>query len=75
MSKIDIEDINDLYMPDEKLDLSNNKNEIIEELVNGIKNNYKKSDGSNNVDNNLKNIFLQCRAHFSTDFTTIIMKH
>ena len=53
ISKIDIEDTNDLYMPDEKLDLSNNKSDIIEELVNGIKNNYKKSDDSNNADNNL----------------------
>ena len=57
LSKIDFEDINDLYMPDEKLDLSNNKNDIIEELVNEIKMNNKKSVDSNNDVNNLKNIF------------------
>ena len=30
LSKIDFEDTNDLYMPDEKIDLSNNKNDMIE---------------------------------------------
>ena len=70
LSKIDFEDSNDLYMPDEKLDLSNNKNDIIEELVNEIKFNNKKSDDSNNDDNNLKNVFHQCNTNFSTKVTT-----
>ena len=70
ISKIDFEETNDLYMPDEKLDLSNNKNDIIEELVNEIKINKKKSGDSNNDDNNLKNIFHQCNTYSSTKFTT-----
>ena len=70
LSKIDFEDSNDLYMPDEKLDLSNNKNDIIEELVNEIKMNNKKSVDSNIDDKNLKNIFGQCNTNFSTKFTT-----
>ena len=70
LSKIEFEDTNDLYMPDEKLDLSKNKNDIIEELVNEIKFNNKKSDDSNNDDNNLKNVFHQCNTNFSTKVTT-----
>ena len=71
VSKIDIEDTNDLYMPYEKLNLDNNKNDIIEELVNEIKINNKKDDDCNNNDNNLKNIFLQNNnTNFSTKFTT-----
>ena len=70
LSKIDFEDTNDLYMPDEKLDLSKNKNDIIEELVNEIKFNNKKSDDSNKADNKLKNIFLQCNTNFSTKIST-----
>ena len=70
LSKIDFEDTNDLYMPDEKIDLSNNKNDIIEELVNEIKINNKKSDDSNKADNKLKNIFLQCNTNFSTKIST-----
>ena len=70
LSKIDFEDTNDLYMPDEKLDLSKNKNDIIEELVNEIKINNKKSDDSNKADNKLKNIFLQCNTNFSTKIST-----
>ena len=70
ISKIDFEDTNDLYMPDEKLDLSNNKNDIIEELVNEIKINKKNSGDSNNDDNNLKNIFHQFNTYSSTKFTT-----
>ena len=70
LSKIDFEDTNDLYMPDEKLDLSNNKNDIIEELLNEIKMNNKNSVNSNNDDNNLKNIFGQYSTNFSTKFTT-----
>ena len=70
LSKIDFEDTNDLYMPDEKIDLSNNKNDMIEELVNEIKINNKKSDDSNKADNKLKNIFLQCNTNFSTKIST-----
>ena len=70
LSKIDFEDTNDLYMPDEKLDLSKNKNDIFEELVNEIKFNNKKSDDSNNDVNNLKNVFHQCNTNFSTKVTT-----
>ena len=70
LSKIDFEDTNDLYMPDEKLDLSNNKNDMIEELINEIKINNKKSDDSNKADNKLKNIFLQCNTNFSTKIST-----
>ena len=70
LSKIEFEDTNDLYMPDEKLDLSKNKNDIIEELVNEIKFNNKKSDDSNNDVNNLKNVFHQCNTNFSTKVTT-----
>ena len=57
-------------MPDEKLDLSKNKNDIFEELVNEIKFNNKKSDDSNNDVNNLKNVFHQCNTNFSTKVTT-----
>ena len=57
-------------MPDEKIYLSNNKNDIIEELVNEIKINNKKSDDSNKADNKLKNIFLQCNTNFSTKIST-----
>ena len=70
LSKIDFEDTNDLYMPDEKIDLSNNKNDMIEELINEIKINNKKSDDSNKADNKLKNIFLQCNTNFSTKIST-----
>ena len=70
LSKIDFEDTNDLYMPDEKIDLSNNKNDMIEELVNEIEINNKKSDDSNKADNKLKNIFLQCNTNFSTKIST-----
>ena len=70
LSKIDFEDTNDLYMPDEKIDLSNNKNDMIEELINEIKINNKKSDNSNKADNKLKNIFLQCNTNFSTKIST-----
>ena len=70
VSKIDIEDTNDLYMPYEKLNLDNNKNDIIEELVNEIKINNKKVDENNKDDINLKNIFLHCDTNFSTKYTT-----
>ena len=58
-SKIDFEDTNDLYMHDEKLDLSKNKNDIWSK-INNIKN-----DDNNNAENNLKNIFLQFNTNFS----------
>ena len=70
VSKIDIEDTNDLYMPYEKLNLDNNKYDIIEELVNEIKINNKKVDDNNKDDINLNNIFLQCDTNFSTKYTT-----
>ena len=73
LSKIDFEDSNDLYMPDEKLDLSKNKNDIIEELVNEIKMNNKKSVDSNNDVNNLKNIFGT--LILVQNLPLIIMKH
>ena len=69
VSKIDIEDTNDLYMPYEKLNLNNNKDDIIEDLVKEIDINNKKGD-NNNDNNNLKNIFLQCDINFSTKVTT-----
>ena len=69
VSNIDIEDTNDLYMPDEKINLDDNKGDIIEELVKEIKINNK-SDENNKNDKNLKNIFLQCDTNFSTKFIT-----
>ena len=57
-------------MPVEKLELSNNKNDINEELVNEIKINNNKGDDSNNNDNILNNIFCPCNINLSTKFTT-----
>ena len=70
VSKIDIEDTNDLYMPYEKLNLDNNKNDIIEELVNEIRINNKKVDDNNKDYVNLKNIFLHWDTNFSTKYTS-----
>ena len=44
VSKTDIEDIKQLFILNEKLNLSNNKNDIIEKFVNEIKINNKKGE-------------------------------
>ena len=61
-------------MPDEKLDLSNNKNDLNEGLVNEIKINNKKGDDSNNNDHNLNNIFCPCNINLRQNLPLINMK-
>ena len=70
LSKIDNEDSNDLYMPYEKSEISNNKGDIIEELVNEITVNKKNGDDENKNEINFKNILIQNNTIFSTKFTT-----